>query len=64
MDLDLTKITDLEFDGVDHGDYPDYCDAYVSSGFYEGRRMIEQELDELNENNRDFVYEELMDHLF
>jgi hypothetical protein len=62
MTIDLSKITNIQFDGIDHSDYPDYCDAYIVSAEYEGREMTDEELDELNEN-RDFVYEQLWEHL-
>ncbi len=61
--LDYTLITNIEFDGVDHRDYPDYCDAYITSAEYEGREMTDEELDTLNEDS-DFVYQELMNYLF
>jgi hypothetical protein len=60
--MDLTKISNIQFDGIDHSDYPDFCDAYIVSAEYEGREMTDEELDELNEN-RDFVYEQLWEHL-
>ena len=56
------KIDNIKFEGIDHKDRPDYCDAYILSADCNGREMTEQELDELN-NNRDFVYEKLIDYL-
>jgi hypothetical protein len=64
MNIDLTKVTDLEFEGIDHGDYPDYCDAYVSAAYYNGGPMTDEQLDYLNEYHRDFVQEEIYDHIF
>lgn len=61
--MDYSKITNIEFEGIDHKDYPDYCDAYISDADYEGEPMTEQQLEEINEN-RDFVYEKLMAHLY
>lgn len=63
MEFDYKKVTNLEFDGVDYRDYPDYCDAYVVSADYDGVPMTEEQIEELNEN-REFVYERLMNHLF
>jgi hypothetical protein len=60
--MDYTKITNIEFDGIDHKDHPDYCDAHIIRAEYKGVEMTEFEIDEVNEN-RDFVYEKLMDHL-
>jgi hypothetical protein len=61
--MDYDKIENIQFDGIDHRDYPDYCDAFIISADYEGREMTEEELDELNDN-REFVYNALMDHLY
>ena len=61
--MDTTKINNIEFDGIDHEDHPDYCDAYISSADYDGREMTEQQLEELNKD-RDFIYEKLWNYLF
>ena len=61
--MDTTKIDNIEFSDVYPSDAPDFCDAYISAAAYEGRTMTDKELDKLNEN-RDFVYEALMDELY
>ena len=61
--MDYSKITNIDFEGIDHKDYPDYCDAYISSADYEGEPMTEEQLEEINEN-KDFVYDKLMNHLY
>ena len=33
--IDLGKINNIEFDGIDNKDYPDYCDSYISSAAIE-----------------------------
>ncbi len=60
--MDYTKITNIEFDGIDHQDYPDYCDAFISSADYDGEEMTEEQLEEVNDN-REFVYDKLMNYL-
>jgi hypothetical protein len=60
--LNYSLIDNIEFDGIDYDDYPDYCDAYITSADYDGREMTESELEELN-NDLDFVYESLMSYL-
>ena len=46
--LNGKKVVDLEVDGVVSGDYPDFYDAYFSSGCYEdGTPLTEDELDHL-----------------
>ena len=62
MALDYSKITNIEFDGIDHSDYPDYCDAYIVSADYDGQPMTEEQLEEICEDG-DFVYESLMNYL-
>jgi len=62
--LNLKKVDITDFDGVDHSDCPDYCDAFASEATYKNRDMTEKELDLLNENYSEYVYERLMDHLY
>jgi hypothetical protein len=62
QEMDYAKITNIEFDGIDHSDYPDYSDAYIVSADYDGVEMTDLQIEEINED-RDFVYEKLMDNL-
>lgn len=61
--LDYSQIQDIEIDGINHQDYPDFCDAYISSATYQGREMTDLELDALNDDS-DFVYQCVMDQLY
>lgn len=61
--MDYSKISNISFDQIDHRDYPDYCDAYIDNADYDGEPMTEQQLEEINEDG-DFVYEKLMEHIF
>jgi hypothetical protein len=45
-------------------DYPDFCDAFVVSADMNGWPMNSEELEDLNENYREFIYEKLIDKLF
>lgn len=49
MHYDLTLIDDVDIDGIDMRDYPDFCDAFIGSASYNGKPMNEDQLDELNE---------------
>lgn len=60
--IDFSKIDNIDFDGIDHSDYPDYCDAYILSCDIDGVEATEEQLNEINED-RDFVYEKLFDYL-
>jgi hypothetical protein len=62
-ELDYDKIENIKLAGIDHRDYPDFCDAYIVSADYDGEEMTSQQLGEIN-NNRDFVYDEIIKQLF
>jgi len=61
--MDYKKIDNIEVDGIDTKDYPDFCDAFIASADYDGKSMTDGQLDELNEDS-DFVYECVQNHLF
>ena len=61
--LDYSQIDDVEVDGIDTRDYPDFCDAFIASASYMGRDMTEEELDKLNEDS-DYVYEAVERRLY
>ncbi len=61
--LDYSKIQDIEIDGLNHRDAPDYVDAYISSATYRGQPMSEKQLDRLNQDS-DFVYRCVMNYLY
>ena len=64
MELELKEIDNIEIDGIDTKDYPDFCDAYITSADYKGKEMTEDELDCLNDEYGEFVHEKVFDHLF
>lgn len=63
------KITDVQVEGIDPRDYPDFCDAYIQDAsvwcdkINDWRDASFQELDDINED-RDFVYEQAWDLIF
>jgi hypothetical protein len=61
-EIDLDKIVGVKFDGIDHRDAPDYCDAYITSCEYDGKEANEDFLEEINDD-KDIVYELLMEYL-
>ena len=64
MNIDLTKLTELEFDGIDHNDYPDYCDAFLSYAYYIDRKLTDEEIDYINDNHCEFINENIYDYIF
>ena len=61
--LDFSQIDNIQFDGIDHDDYPDFVDAYIVSADYCGEDMTEEQLERVNEDSQ-FVHEKLMEQLF
>ena len=61
--IDTSQVEDIEIDGIDTRDYPDFCDAFILEATYKGREMTDEELEALNEDS-DFVYEQVMEHLY
>jgi hypothetical protein len=64
MEIDFKKITNVELDGIDSNDYPDFCDAFIVSAEYDGREMTEEEIDYINDVHFDFVHECVYNNLF
>ena len=60
--MEYTKIENVEVDGIDTSDYPDFCDAFIASADYDGEPMTSAQLDELNEDS-DFVYDCVLNQL-
>jgi hypothetical protein len=63
MKLDYSLITDIEIDGINYSDAHDFCDAFICYANYGDREMTQSEIDELNEN-RDFVYEQVLKKIY
>ena len=56
--LNGKNVIDLEVDGVDPRDYPDFSDAYFSNGCYEdGTPLTDDELERLNDLAADVLWE-------
>ncbi len=50
----------LEVDGIDTKDYPDFCDAYFSKGFFvDGTELTGDQLDQLGEHHREYLHEKV-----
>ena len=66
MQLNGRKIMNLEVDGVDSDDYPDFCDAFFSYAEYEdGTPLSDDELEQLGDEFGDHInqlaHEQAMD---
>ena len=58
-----SKVHNIEWDGIDYNDYPDFCDAFILSAKIDDRNCTSDELDLLNDDT-EFLYEELIKHLY
>lgn len=63
MKLDYSLIDDVDIDGIDTKDAPDFCDAYICSASYKGREMTQEELDVLNSDG-DYVYNKVIARIY
>ena len=61
--INYELLNDIEIDGIDTNDYPDFCDAFISGGSYGERELTEEELEQLNDDV-DFVYEHVIKYLY
>jgi hypothetical protein len=62
--LNGKKVVDLEVGGVDSEDYPDFSNAYFSSGCYEdGTPLTDDELNQLTDLAGDVLFEMAFDSL-
>ena len=52
------KVIYIEVDDIDTRDYPDFCDAFITSAMWEdtGELLTEDELDAINED-KDLVWD-------
>ena len=59
MKINGIKIDDIEVEGINLSDSPDFCDAYISRVvLVDGRELSETELEELNKDDM-FVLEQV-----
>lgn len=65
MELNGKKVIDVGVDGVDYRDYPDFCDAFFSEGYYEdGTPLTDEELDALADKYPDDLWDAAYKRMF
>jgi hypothetical protein len=60
--MDYTKIDNVKVKGINITDYPDFCDAFIVSADYNGKKMTEEQLEELSFDT-DFLYDKILEQL-
>ena len=63
MTIDFNQVKNVEVEGIDFDDYPDFVDAYIVSAEYKGRQATEEEIDIMNDRS-DFVHDCVYDHIY
>ena len=61
--LDYSKISNVQLDGIDYSDYPDFCDAYITDAWYDGAPMTDEQIEQVNQDTQ-FVYDCVINHIF
>jgi hypothetical protein len=64
MNIDINKIDNMEFEGVDFRDYPDFVDAFLAAADYDGKEMTDEQIDYVNDTYYEFVNEQVYESLF
>ena len=56
-EVDITKLTDIEVEGVNPKDRPDFVDSYVSAARVRGVKLTDEQLDWVNDNHPEIAQE-------
>ncbi len=64
MEFEYKLIDNIEIEGIDWDDAHDFCDAFITSADYDGVEMTDEQLDDLNDNHREFVYDEILNSVY
>lgn len=59
MKINTQNLIDIELDGIDMEDAPDFVDAFIVSAYSTElhRNLTQEELDKINTERGDFVYD-------
>jgi hypothetical protein len=60
----LELFDDFELDGIDTSDYPDFCDVFICSASYNGLEANDDQLEWINDNCGEFIYNLALNQLF
>jgi hypothetical protein len=61
--VNYSLIDNVDIDGIDFADYPDFSDAYIVSADYDGREMTDDEIELLNSDG-EFVLEKVFEKIY
>lgn len=60
--MNYKLITNVEIEGIDPKDHPEFADAYIQSAEYDGKPMTEDQLDKINADSG-FVHEQVLAYI-
>ena len=55
--FNINLVSNIQVEGIDFNDYPDFCDAFIAGADYNGVEMTEQEVIQFEEDYPDYCYE-------
>ena len=54
----------LQVEGINYSDFPDFCDSYISGGYFvDGEPLDDETIEKLNEDNR-VIYEAVQRYIY
>ena len=59
----LEELHNINIDGVDDRDYPDFSDAFLQDAMYKGRWLSERQVELINDNHSDWVHEHIFGNI-
>ena len=67
--MDVTRLVDVEVDGIDTKDAPKFCDAFIKNASItedDGtiRALTDEELESLTDDEPEFVHDKVIEHLY
>jgi hypothetical protein len=62
MNIKLEQLNNIEVNGVDPKDYPDFCDAYISYCEVDGVEATDEQLYYINDTYPELAQEEAFEH--
>ena len=61
--MDYKKINNVQVEGIDYKDAPDFCDAFIFYAELDGVPMTDEQIEELN-NDSDFVHDCVQNYIY
>jgi len=60
--MKFTDLKNLEIDGVDIKDYPDFVDSFVSYAEYNGKELTDKEIEKVNEFCTEEIHQYILEN--